>query len=195
MAFSNDLETPTRTTIRPASQEERVILVDRDDNPLSDAEKLSAHRSNLLHRAFSILLFNEAGLMLLQRRSLAKYHSPGLWTNACCGHPRPNEGTATAASRRLREELGIGCALTYRATFHYQADLGDAMFENEIVHVFAGTYGGTFMPNAEEVAEIAWHDPSEIRRSVRTEGERYTAWFRKYIEQPWFDALDAAPLR
>jgi len=165
---------------------ERVVLVDAADRPIGVAEKLAVHRANLLHRAVSVLIFDARGRMLLQRRALGKYHSGGLWSNACCGHPRPDEDAAAAAHRRLGEELGIACMLAYRTRYRYQADLGDGLYENEIVHVFVGRYDGGIVPNPDEVAEVAWAAPAAVRDEIAANPERYSAWFRKYAQTAWF---------
>ncbi|NDD55500.1 isopentenyl-diphosphate Delta-isomerase, partial [bacterium] len=117
--------------------QEFVVLVDQNDQQIGVEEKLSAHRQGLLHRAFSIFLFNPEGRMLIHQRALHKYHSGGLWTNACCSHPRPGEEVADAAKRRLQEELGISCALEKQFSFIYKVHLvEDGLYEHEFDHVF-----------------------------------------------------------
>ncbi|HEX6977970.1 MAG TPA: isopentenyl-diphosphate Delta-isomerase [Alphaproteobacteria bacterium] len=165
---------------------ECVVLVDAADQPIGVAEKLAVHRANLLHRAVSVLIFDWRGRMLLQRRAFEKYHSGGLWSNACCGHPRPDEDAAAAAHRRLAEELGIVCTLVFRTRYQYQADLGDGLYENEIVHVFVGRYEGRIVPNPDEVVDVAWADPAALRAETAACPERYSAWFRKYARTAWF---------
>jgi isopentenyl-diphosphate Delta-isomerase len=165
---------------------EEVVLVDTEDRPVGQAGKLDAHARNLRHRAVSVLIFDGAGRMLLQQRSPAKYHSPGLWSNACCSHPRPGEGAAEAAARRLAEELGLTCPLTFLARTAYQAPVGNGLYENEIVHVFAGRHDGAVSANADEVAALAWETPAAIRADIAQHAELYTAWFRLYARAPWF---------
>src|SRR4051812_29121136 len=116
----------------------KVILVDDNDREVGVMEKMEAHRRGLLHRAFSIFIFNSRGELLLQKRALSKYHSGGLWTNTCCGHPMPGENIETAANRRLNEEMGINCVLNNIFQFHYNVLLDHAMTENEIDHVLFG---------------------------------------------------------
>ncbi len=118
--------------------EEYVVLVDAHDRQIGVGEKMASHREGLRHRAFSVILLNGSNI-LLQRRSRKKYHSAGLWANAACGHPRPDESLPAAAHRRLAEEMGIRCDLTWRAVTHYEANVGKEMIENEIVHLFLAT--------------------------------------------------------
>ncbi len=167
---------------------EEVVLVDEQDRPLGRADKLDAHARNLRHRAISVLIFDPAGRMLMQRRSAAKYHSAGLWSNACCSHPRPAEAAAAAASRRLEEELGFACPLRHVGRTAYQAEVGNGLCENEVVHVFVGEHRGEVHPDPDEVADIAWRRPSEIRAGMAEQAGRYTPWFRLYSQADWFDA-------
>lgn len=155
---------------------EHVIIVDASDTELGTAPKLDAHWDGALHRAFSIFLVNARGEVLLQRRADGKYHTPGLWTNTCCGHPRPGEATAEAARRRLREEMGIDCELTHLFTFTYRAELGEGLSEHEIDHVFVGRYEGEPAPNPAEVSGWRWVDPERLRRDLETHPERFTPW-------------------
>ena len=157
--------------------EERVILVDENDEEIGTAEKLAAHRSGDLHRAFSVFLYNEDGLVLLQRRAGTKYHSPGLWSNTCCGHPRPGEDTLAAASRRLTEELGISGELQHASTFRYQATLRDGLVEHEIDHVFTGLASGDPNPDPAEVSEWQWMTIEDVSAWLAREPGAFTAWF------------------
>ena len=118
---------------------EIVILVDKTDNPIGEMEKQEAHIKGVLHRAFSIFIFNSKGEVLLQQRAFHKYHSGGLWTNTCCSHPRNGETTIQAANRRLKEEMGMSCALTEEFTFIYKAKLDNDLYEHELDHVLFGT--------------------------------------------------------
>lgn len=157
---------------------EEVILVSPKDEPLGTMEKMEAHEKGVLHRAFSIFLFDTKGNMLLQQRADGKYHSPGLWTNACCSHPRPGEDTATAAARRLKEELGIETALRPAFQFTYRAEVGNGLIEHEYDHVFVGTYEGQLQPNPDEVKAVTYESLDTIRESLHISPQYYTAWFK-----------------
>ena len=165
--------------------DEEVILVDGEDRALGRGGKLDVHRRGELHRAFSIIVRNSAGEMLLQKRADGKYHSGGLWTNACCGHPRPGEATDAAASRRLEEEMGFRCALLPLGTLEYRAELDKGMIEHEFVHVFAGTYDGTVSPDPSEAADYAWRAPDMIRAEIAETPARFSFWFRRYVDESW----------
>lgn len=165
--------------------QEEIVLVDRDDNEIGIAEKLETHRRGDLHRAFSVLIWDSAGRLLLQRRQIGKYHSGGLWTNSCCGHPRPGERSDDAALRRLGEEMGFACALAPIGTFLYRAELDDGLVEHELVHLFRGTYDGPIAPNPEECDGFNWLAPDAIHREIAAAPETFTVWFRKYVEAGW----------
>jgi isopentenyl-diphosphate delta-isomerase len=154
-----------------------VILVDASDNATGSLEKMQAHQQGLLHRAFSVFLFNSKGEMLLQQRAMAKYHSGGLWTNACCSHPLPGEETITAAKRRLREELGFETPIHKVFDFVYKADMENGLTEYEFDHVFVGEYEGDIIFNPEEVMDICYKNMSEIRINLLHHPRNYTAWF------------------
>ena len=168
------------------AREEEVVLVDAADREVGRAGTLAAHRQNLRHRAISVLVFDAAGRMLLQRRVAQKYHSPGLWSNACCTHPRPGEAAADAASRRLAEEMGITPALTFAGLFAYEAEVGGGLWENEVVHVFTGLYEGTAAPDPAEVGDWRWSEVESLRADLAAHPGRYTPWFRLYAGAPWF---------
>lgn len=160
-----------------------VILVDSSDRPLGTAEKFDAHRRGLKHRAVSALVRNSQGLMLLQRRALGKYHSGGLWANACCSHPRPGESATAAARRRLREEMDIDCSLAPLFVTSYRAGVSGDLTENEVVHVFGGTYDGAISPDPAEVMEWKWMPFSDIVADQSARPEIYTVWFRHYLRE------------
>jgi isopentenyl-diphosphate delta-isomerase len=155
-----------------------IILVDENDNVTGYGRKQEVHRLGLLHRAFSVLIYNNNNQMLLQRRALNKYHSPGLWTNACCSHPFPGESTPEAASRRLREELGFSCPLDYKGYFHYTAPFDNGLTENEIDHVFTGIWSQEVNPNAEEVWGIRWISLPDLKKWMDYKPGDFTVWFR-----------------
>jgi len=163
--------------------EESVILVDENDRVQGRAGKLAVHREGALHRAHSVLAFNARGELLLQRRAAEKYHSGGLWSNTCCGHPRPGERTEAAARRRLREEMGMRCALRPLFTFCYWVAVGDGLSEHEYLHVFAGRFEGAPSPDPREVEAWRWLPLEAIRREIATAPERYTVWFPLILER------------
>ena len=162
-------------------EQEEVILVDRDDREVGRAGKLPAHRFGYRHRAISVCVLDPAGRMMLQRRSRGKYHSPGLWTNACCTHPRPGETVQNAAERRLGEELGVCCPLVWRWRTHYQAPVGGDLIENEVVHLFVGAYDGGVAPDPDEVEDFAWRSHPALLAGVRDNPDAYTYWFKHYL--------------
>jgi isopentenyl-diphosphate Delta-isomerase len=158
-------------------QKEEVILVDEADQPLGTMEKMEAHRKALLHRAFSVFIFNSKGEMLLQQRAPHKYHSAGLWTNACCSHPRPGEDIRDAAIRRLQEELGFTTALEKSFHFTYRSELENGLTEFEFDHVFTGVYDEAIHPNREEVSDYCYQSLDEIQAGLACRPEKYTSWF------------------
>ncbi|MDA0728472.1 MAG: isopentenyl-diphosphate Delta-isomerase [Bacteroidetes bacterium] len=157
---------------------EYVILVDPEDRPLGTMEKMEAHRKGVLHRAFSVFVFNSQGELLLHRRALDKYHSGGLWTNTCCSHPRPEESIVDAAQRRLVEEMGMNCHLEPRFSFVYRADLDHGMIEHELDHVLVGYSDVPPEPNASEVCETKYMPVDEVVNDMAKHPDRYTAWFQ-----------------
>lgn len=158
--------------------EELVVLIDDKDRAIGSAPKGQAHACGQLHRALSVFVLDSRGSMLLQRRSLTKYHSSGLWSNACCSHPRPGEEVAAAAHRRLTEEMGFDCQLAPAFAFTYRATLDHGIVEHERDHVFIGRFDGSPTPNTAEVAEWRWATVQALRDDVASHPERYTAWFR-----------------
>jgi len=157
---------------------EKVILVDDRDHEIGLMEKQEAHLKGVLHRAFSVFIFNSKGEWLLQRRAGEKYHSGGLWTNACCSHPRPGETVPAAAARRLQEEMGMACELRPAFTFIYKAVLDKGLTEHEFDHVLFGECDMAPQPDPAEVSEWKWIAPPAIRKELQTQPENYTAWFR-----------------
>ena len=162
---------------------EQVILVDELDNEIGTKEKMQAHKEALLHRAFSVFIFNKKRELLLQRRALKKYHSPGLWTNTCCSHPRPNEILINAAKRRLVEEMGFDCDLFYQFNFIYKASLDQGMTEHELDHVYFGTYEGEIIINPEEVSEYKFVSITELEININKQPHLFTEWFKIVFEK------------
>ena len=156
---------------------QQVILIDEHDAPIGVMEKMEAHRKGVLHRAFSIFIFNDKGEMLLQQRADDKYHSAGLWTNACCSHPSPGEETIDAAHRRLKEEMGFDTELKKSFDFTYRALFGNGLTEYEFDHVFIGNYNDPVQFNTSEVKAVAYKSIDEIERLIDEEPGQFTAWF------------------
>lgn len=157
---------------------EYVVLVDTHDNPLGIMEKLEAHKKGVLHRAFSIFIFNSEGEMLLQKRANSKYHSAGLWTNTCCSHPRPDENCIDAANRRLKEEMGINSSLKKIVDFTYKAKLNNNLTEHEYDHVFIGSSDSTPILNSEEAEAFQYVSITELDKLLAVNSEDYTEWFK-----------------
>ncbi len=164
--------------------EERVVLVDGEDREVGTLEKQRAHVEGRLHRAISVLVLNSAGEMLLQRRAAGKYHSPGLWTNACCSHPRPGEPAAAAAARRLREEMGLACDLEPLFTFTYRADVGGGLTEHEYDHVFLGRCDDAPVPDPAEADGWRWVPAGRLLAEVEADPAAFTPWFRILLAEP-----------
>jgi isopentenyl-diphosphate delta-isomerase len=170
----------------PAGGDESIILVDEQDRPVGYDEKLRAHQNGgRLHRAFSVFIFDAAGRMLLQRRSVKKYHFGGLWTNACCSHPRKGQSVAEAARLRLRQEFGIDVPdLAEAFSFVYRAeDPSSGLTEHEFDHVLCGQFEGEPRPNSDEIDEWTWVDMDELAEDVRRHPERYTPWFKVALDR------------
>ena len=162
---------------------EEVVLVDEFDNAVGVMEKLEAHQKGLLHRAFSVFIFSNGGKMLLQRRASSKYHSAGLWTNACCSHPRPNENTLDAANRRLKEEMGLVVKLTYKTRFTYSTKFDNDLFEHEVDHVFVGITDTDPIINVEEVESYIWMTTTDIKDQLSINPDLFTSWFKIAMEK------------
>ncbi len=168
---------------------EQVILVDEQDNEMGTMEKMEAHQKGKLHRAFSILLFNSKGELLLQKRSKKKYHSGGLWTNTCCSHPHPHESMADATQRKLLQEMGINPPLKFAFKFIYQTPLDSGLIEHECDHVFFGAFDGQPAINKEEVDDWKFTDLTSLRKDMARFPERYTYWFKLIINRPELSEL------
>lgn len=168
------------------TQQEHVILVDDCDTEIGAAEKLAAHQENRLHRAFSIFIFRENnGLeLLLQQRALSKYHSPGLWTNTCCSHPRPGETILEAGERRLKEELGFSTPLKQLGWFHYNAHFPNGLSENEIDHVLIGMLPPdvTPHPHPDEIHAWRWITPAALKHEMALHPGHFTPWLAQALD-------------
>lgn len=157
---------------------EEVVLVNESDVEVGRMEKLEAHKKGLLHRAFSVFIFDSMGNMLLQQRARGKYHSAGLWSNACCSHPRPGEDISASAVRRLQEEMGFTTKLEKIFEFTYKANLDNALIENEFDHVLAGIYEGPVLFNKEEVMAVQYIRMNELKKELEDSPAGFTVWFR-----------------
>lgn len=155
-----------------------VILVDGNDEAIGAMPKLEAHEKACLHRAFSVFIFNSSGELLLQKRANCKYHSPGLWTNTCCSHPKPNQETHHAAKGRLFMEMGIVAELEFVLKFTYKSPYENGLTEHEIDHIFVGCTDDRPDINPEEVSEYKYMSIDEILTDVESNPEKYTTWFR-----------------
>ena len=162
---------------------EQVILVDEQDKPIGLMEKQAAHIGPHLHRAFSVFVFNSKGELLLQQRALTKYHSPGLWTNTCCSHPRDGETVLEAATRRLKEEMGMECELHEVYTFIYMAPVGQGLTEHEFDHVLIGKSDIFPVINTDEVASWKYMNLSDLQKDMALYPELYTEWFKITFEE------------
>ena len=160
-----------------------LIQVDENDNQVGVVEKMKAHREGILHRAFSVFIFNQKGEWLLQQRAAGKYHSGGLWTNTCCGHPGDREQTIDAARARLKYEMGIDCELGRLLEFTYKASFKNGLVEHEYDHVYTGFCESVPLPNPGEVSDWKWISIEEVRKEVEAGEERYTAWFKLIFER------------
>ncbi len=173
--------------------DQHVILVNENDEEVGTVEKMEAHRKALLHRAFSVFIFNAKGEMLLQQRAKHKYHSAGLWTNACCSHPNPFESTEDGALRRLQEELGFTTPIRKIFEFTYRSAFDNGLTEFEFDHVFIGEYNGKINPNADEVSECSFMKLAEIEEKLLSHPQKFTPWF--HIAYPrvksWKEKNDA----
>lgn len=157
---------------------EYVVLVNKEDRQLGTMEKLEAHEKAVLHRAFSVFIFNAQGELMLQQRAHHKYHSPGLWTNTVCSHPRHGEATDDAAHRRIVEEMGFDCDFEEKFSFVYRADVGQGLIEHEFDHVFIGVSNKKPEINTDEVASWKYVDLVWLENDVKQNPDIYTVWFK-----------------
>ena len=163
--------------------EEKVILVDQEDNIIGTMPKIEAHKKAVLHRAFSVFILNKKGELMLQKRALNKYHSPELWTNTCCSHQREGEGNLQAGKRRLKEEMGFTTPLEELFSFIYKAPFDNGLTEHEFDHVMLGYYDGLPKINFEEVASWKWISLEKVKKHMKKNPEHYTAWCKIIYER------------
>lgn len=161
-----------------------VILVDKDDKQIGTMEKMEAHRKGELHRAFSVIVFNSQGEMLLQKRAKTKYHSGGLWTNACCSHPLPGEKIDDTVKRRVKEEIGIEVQPTFSYKFLYKTLLDQNLIEHELDHVFVAEFDGKPALNSEEAEDWKYASVDWLKEDVKKNPSHYTYWFKLILGHP-----------
>ena len=166
-----------------SQQQDLVILVNEFDEYQGTMEKLAAHRAGALHRAFSIFILNDKDELLIHQRAEGKYHSGGLWTNACCSHPRPGESTLTAAHRRLMEEMGFDCTLEPLFHLRYRSEVANELVEHEYDHIFLGRYSGPIRPNLTEVKDYRFLPLAVLLMQMREEPQQFTRWFHLAMPQ------------
>ncbi len=162
---------------------EKVILVNEHDEQIGLMEKMEAHEKAMLHRAFSVFVFNDKQQLMLQRRALHKYHSPGLWTNTCCSHQRDGESNIAAGQRRLQEEMGFVTELKETLSFIYKAPFDNGLTEHEYDHVMIGHYNADPVINTDEVDDWKWMDLDAVKTDIKDHPEHYTAWFKIIFEK------------
>ena len=162
---------------------EQVVLVDEDDIPIGLMEKIKAHQEGKLHRAVSVFIFNSNGEMLLQKRALHKYHSPGLWSNSACTHPKENEETKAAANRRLLEEVGIDSELTHAFSFIYKAHLDKNLIEHELDHVYIGYSDESPKINEDEVCDWQYISTKDLKKDLKEKSHKYSEWFKICVQR------------
>ncbi|SRR3989344_5367478 len=162
---------------------QEVILVDSNDQPLGKMEKLEAHQKGLLHRAFSVFIFNQNNELLLQQRALEKYHSGGLWTNTCCSHPSPSGSLELAGAKRLFEEMGFTTELSRLFAFEYRVELDNQLIEHEYDHVLIGKYDGDVIPNPEEVMAYRWISIEDLLSEMKQHPDGFTSWFKIILNE------------
>ncbi len=158
--------------------EELVILVNEKDEQIGLMPKLEAHEKAMLHRAFSVFIFNKNNEMMLQKRALDKYHSPGLWTNTCCSHQREGETNLEAGKRRLQEEMGFTVTLKETISFIYKAPFDNGLTEHEFDHILIGNYNGSPIINPCEVADWKWMPIEDVKKDITNNPSIYTEWFK-----------------
>ena len=162
---------------------EKVVLVDQQDKAVGEMEKMEAHEKAVLHRAFSVFVFNDRDELMLQQRAMHKYHSPGLWTNTCCSHQRDGEGNLDAGKRRLDEEMGFVTELQESTSFIYKAPFDNGLTEHEYDHVMIGYYNASPVINPDEVADWKWITLEDVKSDISSHPEKYTEWFKIIFEK------------
>lgn len=162
--------------------EDLIVLVNEKDENIGSVGKLEAHQKGLLHRAFSIIVWNDQNEILIHQRAFGKYHSEGLWTNTCCSHPKLEETVLEAAHRRLQEEMGFDCVLEQKFHFIYQVELENQLIEHELDHVLIGKFNENPTPNPEEVKDFRWITLPELKNEIAKNPSEFTFWFKEIIQ-------------
>ncbi|MGM0636084.1 MAG: isopentenyl-diphosphate Delta-isomerase [Bacteroidota bacterium] len=162
---------------------EQVILVDENDQQIGTMEKIEAHEKGLLHRAFSVFVYNDKNELMLQQRAFSKYHTPGLWTNTCCSHQREGESNIEAGKRRLQEEMGFTTELEETISFIYKAPFENGLTEHEFDYILVGKYNQNPNPNPDEVANWKWVELDDIKKDIQENPSIYTEWFKIIFEK------------
>lgn len=169
---------------------ENIILVDKNDKKIGIEEKILVHKEGKLHRAFSVFIFNSKEELLLQKRATNKYHSPNLWTNTCCGHPREGEEIIEAARRRLKEEMGFSCLLAEKYSFIYKIKFENNLFEHEYDHVLFGKYNNDPNINPEEASSFKWINLNDLKKDIKNNPADYTYWLKLSLNKVILAALE-----
>jgi isopentenyl-diphosphate delta-isomerase len=162
--------------------EDIIVLVNENDESIGSIGKLEAHQKGLLHRAFSIIVWNNQNQILIHQRAFGKYHSEGLWTNTCCSHPKMGETVIEAAHRRLKEEMGFDCQLEQKFHFIYKVELENQLIENELDHVLIGEFNENPSPNPDEVHDYRWISLPELKKEIDEKPTTFTFWFKEIIQ-------------
>ena len=171
--------------------EEKVVLVDEKDNPIGLMAKMEAHEKAVLHRAFSVFIFNDKGELMLQQRAASKYHSPLLWTNTCCSHQRDGETNLEAGKRRLQEEMGFVTEIKEVFSFIYKAPFDNGLTEHELDHVMVGSYEDAPNINKEEVESYKWMTLIDVKNDIEKNPQEYTAWFKIIFDKSFEKLINA----
>lgn len=164
---------------------EQVILVDTKDTPIGLMEKIEAHEKALLHRAFSVFIFNDKGELMLQQRAASKYHSPLLWTNTCCSHQRDGETNIAAGKRRLQEEMGFVTDIKEVFSFIYKAPFDNGLTEHEYDHVMVGHFNGKPILNKDEAENYKWMSLEDVKKDIAMQPSIYTEWFKIIFDKSY----------
>ena len=172
-----------------AMTEEKVILVNEKDEQVGLMPKMEAHEKGLLHRAFSVFVFNDRNELMLQKRAHSKYHSPGLWTNTCCSHQREGESNIDAGKRRLQEEMGFSTELQDTTSFIYKAPFDNGLTEHEFDHILVGKFNEEPKLNPEEAADYKWLSLEEVKKDMKENPQIYTEWF-KIIFDKYYQTIE-----